>query len=239
MGASGNPGAAVMHAGVDQPLRIDAYFDLVCPWCWIGRRHLADAVLRFSHKEPELAVETLWHGVQLLPDTPAEGLPYQAFYERRLGGHAAVVARRQLVATAGRLAGIEFRFDRIQTMPNTQLAHHLIRHLQMRGDMRRVDTMIERLFAAYFMDGTDIGDADELCRIAASHDLDASEMRRVLASAAQDRSAPNPGSAAISSVPHFVFSGGLAISGAQLPETLLALLKRSSTNLTDLQGIAT
>lgn len=220
-----------MHAGVDQPLRIDVYFDLVCPWCWIGRRHLAEAMRRFNLERPGLAIKTIWHGLQLLPETPAAGLPYQAFYERRLGGQLAVAERRRQVAAAGRLAGLEFRFDRIQTMPNTQLAHHLISHLQMRGDMRRGDTMIERLFAAYFMDGTDIGDADELCRIAASPGLDASDMRRVLASAAQDRSVPDSGSAAISSVPHFVFSGGLAISGAQLPETLLALLKRSSTSL--------
>ena len=229
-----------MRAGVDRPtLRIEVYFDFVCPWCWIGRRNLAEALRRFQLDKSELATQAIWHGLPLLPETPAEGLPYQAFYERRLGSQAAVAARRQQVAEAGRKAGLEFRFEHIRTMPNTGLAHALIRHLQMTGDTRRVDTMIERLFAAYFIDGTDIGNAEDLCRIAANLGLDPAEMRRVLTAAgSRGEPAPDPGAEAIDGVPYFVFDGGLATSGAQAPETLLALLKRSGARLTDLQGIA-
>ena len=229
-----------MRAGLDRPtLSIEVYFDFVCPWCWIGRRNLTEALRRFQLDTPELATEIIWHGLQLLPETPAEGLPYQAFYERRLGSQAAVAARRRQVAEAGRMVGLEFRFEHIRTMPSTRLAHALVRHLQTPGDTRLVDTMIERLFAAYFIGGTDIGSAEDLCLIAANLGLDPAEMRRVLTAAgSHGEPAPDAGPAAISGVPYFVFEGGLATSGAQAPETLLALLQRSGASLTDLQGIA-
>lgn len=122
-------------------------------------------------------------------------------------------------------------------MPNTALAHALTRHVLSAGGSRLADTMIEHLFASYFLDGIDIGNAEALCQVGASLGLDPAELRRVLA-AADLQSSPVPGDAPAAGVPHYFFDGGLSISGAQPPETLLALLHRSATHLTDLQGIA-
>ena len=84
-----------------QRLRIDAWYDLVCPWCWIGRRHLDEALDWLAREAPGLAVNVTWHPVRLIPGVPAEGWPYAAFYERRLGGPEAVKARIRSICSRG------------------------------------------------------------------------------------------------------------------------------------------
>ena len=91
-------------------LTIDVFFDFICPWCWIGTRHLASALRTFATLHPEVKTKVRWRAYPLLPDTPAEGLPYQAFYLSRLGSPTAVSMRRAEVQRAGQAAGIDFDF---------------------------------------------------------------------------------------------------------------------------------
>ena len=127
-------------------LVIDFHFDLICPWCLIGKRHL-DAALAALHAElPQLAIELRWHGHELLPDLPPGGVPYQAFYERRLGGAAAVTARRAQVQAAAQQAGLVLAFERIRTMPNTRLAHCLLDCVRRHGTPAQLAALIDALF---------------------------------------------------------------------------------------------
>ncbi|WP_237716882.1 DsbA family oxidoreductase [Cupriavidus basilensis] len=84
MNCSGLPGAVPAPTS-SQTLRVDFYLDLICPWCWIGLRNLRSAWASFRQQHPGLALETVWHANALLPQIPAQGVPYQAFYETQTG----------------------------------------------------------------------------------------------------------------------------------------------------------
>lgn len=203
---------------------IEVYFDLICPWCLIGKRHLATALEKFRQARPEVVPRVVWQSYPLLPDTPVEGLPYQEFYVRRLGSPAAVAARRAQVQEAARPAGIQFAFDRISVMPNTLAAHRLIAWVESRGGHDQAEQLIEKLFTAYFMAGKNIGDRSILLDLAAECGI-AAEPR------AMDDDLPEaPGSQNrrhVSGVPFYIFNNRLAISGAVPPESLLEAMLES------------
>lgn len=211
-----------------QALNIDVFFDLVCPWCLIGKRNLAVARDRFAVLHPEVQVSVKWHPHRLLPDMPREGVPFEAFYLARLGSPEAVVMRREQVRRAGTAAGISFAFDRIQMMPNTGAAHRLINFAQRFGTPKQHERLIERLFVGYFLLGENIGDTATLARIAlecgftgaSKAYLDVSTERGRIASPERTYEMP-PGSG----VPYFVFDRCQALSGAQQPQTLLTAMQ--------------
>ncbi len=214
-------------------LAIDVHFDLICPWCLIGRRHLASALAQLRQRRPDVDVVTDWRSHILLPDTPPQGVPYQAFYERRLGSAEAVAARRAQVREAGRAAGIEFAFERIALMPSTLAAHQFIacaRGLGV-GDERRLEGFIDRLFTAYFLEGRDIGDAAVLGEIAVHAGFPEAAIRACVEAPDSRRRffeklAANAGES-VSGVPFFVFANRFALSGAQPPAVLLAAMEQA------------
>ena len=116
---------------------------------------------------PEVAVESVWHPVQLLPDVPEQGLPFAEFYERRLGSPEAVRQRRQQIALAAQSVGLDLDLTRIERMPNTARAHQLLRRVAALGEPELYEALLDRLFAAYFQRGEDIGDAATLRALAA------------------------------------------------------------------------
>ncbi|TVO63596.1 DsbA family oxidoreductase [Denitromonas ohlonensis] len=199
-------------------LNVQVHFDLICPWCFIGKRHLDTALARFAEARPEVAIEVLWIAHELLPDTPPEGLPYQAFYEKRLGGPAAVAARRAQVQAAARSAGIHFAFDQIASMPNTRRAHRLLTESASSGN---TGALIERLFTAWFVEGQDIGDSEVLSRLAcaAPADRSATDLRQRVVLAERTTT---------TGVPLFVFNERVTLSGAQPPDALLDGMYRAT-----------
>src|SRR5262245_2511719 len=94
-------------------LRVDTWFDLVCPWCAIGKRFLEQALATFAREQPSLEIELRWHGVQLLPDVPVGGVPFAEFYAHRLGGAEAVRLRQAQVQEAAQRAGLRIEFERM------------------------------------------------------------------------------------------------------------------------------
>ena len=192
-------------------LDIQVHFDLICPWCFIGKRHLDAALTRFRQARPDVVVDVLWVAHELLPDTPPEGLPYQAFYEKRLGGSTAVATRRAQVQEAARTAGLRFAFEQIASMPNTRRAHRLLTESTSSGT---ASALIERLFAAYFIEGQDIGDPAVLDRLAAAIPAEGRDTDHRQRVALAERTA------AIG-VPLFNFNDRVSVSGAQPPELLL------------------
>lgn len=204
----------------DVTLTVDVFFDFICPWCWIGSRHLKHALNAFATRHPDVKTNVRWHAYQLLPEIPAEGVPYQTFYLRRLGSAEAVSARRAQVRQAGHAAGVEFNFERIGVMPNTQRAHRLIDKYRHSDSGEQRAQRIERVFRAYFLEGADIGHEDVLRHLEAEYDT-------APAACAPEAPEPEPTRAAISGVPYFVFNGALAVSGAHPPESLLHAMEQA------------
>ena len=196
-------------------MRIDIVSDVICPWCFIGKRRLDRALAL----RPELRAEITWRPFQLNPEMPEEGMERRAYLAAKFGGAAQSDRTYQSVVEAGATVDIAFAFERIRRTPNTRDAHRLMRRAARNG---RANEMVEALFRAYLTDGRDIGDRRVLAELAGEAGLDAAEtsewldgpaeLEQVLA---EDRSARRLG---INAVPCFIFERHYAVSGAQEPE---------------------
>lgn len=208
---------------MSQPLSIEVFFDFICPWCLIGKRQLERALARLHAARPDVAVTIQWRGVQLLPELPAAGVPFAEFYRRRLGSEQAVRLRQAQVLAAAAVAGVDIDFARILRMPNSADAHRLLQRAAAIGSATQVGMLLERLFAAYFHDGEDLGDPATLLAIAQDCGFAAAE----LADALRGDGSPFHGEAAGMAgggVPCFVFDRCLTVSGAQSSEVLLGAM---------------
>jgi len=202
-------------------MRIDIVFDTVCPWCFVGKRRLEQALAQRSG----LAVEVHHHPFLLNPDMPLGGIDRRLYLDRKFGG--AHRARRVLeaVTMAGRSAGIAFDFEAIRRMPNSVDSHRL---LLAAGSGPLAADLLDRLFQAYFQDGDDIGDRQVLRRVAADAGLSSTtleaEFRR--AGSVVEVMAANSRAHAmgVAGVPTFIFDQTYAIAGAQEPDVLLRLV---------------
>jgi len=199
-------------------MRIDIVLDVICPWCFIGKRRLERALAL----RPDVAAEISWRPFQLNPDISPDGMPRQDYLAVKFGGTHHAQRIYQSASEAGAAVGIPFAFERVVRTPNTQDAHRLVRRAERAG---RADGLVEALFRAYFFDGADLGDRARLVEIAARAGLERAETRRFLESdegrsemVAEDRAARRIG---INAVPCFIFEERYAISGAQEPEFFL------------------
>jgi predicted DsbA family dithiol-disulfide isomerase len=199
-------------------MQIDIISDVVCPWCFIGKRRLEKALVM----RPDIETEITWRPFQLNPDMPAEGMARADYIATKFGdsGHSRRI--HQTIAEAGATVGINFAFDKIKRSPNTRNAHRLVRYATKQGAGNDVVT---RLFEGYFLQGCDVGDIATLAKIAAEAGLDEREARVFLSGdserdeiVAEDRNARRLG---VNAVPCFIFAGQYAISGAQEPEFFL------------------
>ncbi|TWC30570.1 putative DsbA family dithiol-disulfide isomerase [Pseudomonas sp. SJZ079] len=207
-------------------LRIDVVFDFICPWCLIGKRQLERALARLSAEQVDVEVDLVWHGVQLLPQLPAQGVPFAEFYQQRLGSAEAVRLRQAQVQDAAAAAGLDLDLQRIERMPNTADAHRLLRGAAQLGRAAQRDALLERLFEAYFLRGEDLGDVDTLLTIAASCGFEPAQLAACLRGDGSAYVADKPGLAG-QGVPYFVFDRRLAVSGAQPAEVLLGAIEES------------
>jgi predicted DsbA family dithiol-disulfide isomerase len=203
------------------PLTIDVISDVVCPWCYIGRRRLGAALALYAEREPDVRPVVSWHPFQLNHDLPREGVARRAYLDAKFGGPARSAKVYERVGAVGRSVGIDFAFDRIERQPNTLDAHRLISWAQAQGDAEEV---VERLFRAYFLEGRYVGDPEVLAAIAGEAGLSRDAARAMLASgegadtmAAMDRRVRELG---VEGVPFFIFDSRVAVSGAQEPPVL-------------------
>ncbi|MCO8309640.1 DsbA family oxidoreductase [Pseudomonas mandelii] len=205
-------------------LRIDVFFDFICPWCLIGKRQLEHAQVQFRSRQPDVQITTVWHGVQLLPQLPVEGEPFADFYRKRLGNADAVAMRQAQVQQAAKAVGVSIDFSRIATMPNTADAHRLLERVSVLGNPARRDALLERLFAAYFQKGEDLGCRETLLAIARSCGIDAEAVADCLKGDASPFDGI-PGGA--SGVPSFQFDRRMTMVGAQPAEALLSAMSEA------------
>ena len=199
-------------------LEIDVYADVVCPWCYVGEAHLEKALA----ERPELDVTLRWHPFQLRPEMPAGGEPWQAFAEEKFGGWERARSAFAHVAEVGARSGLEFNFDRVASAPNTVDAHRLI--LMAAEHDKEMETA-KALFRAYFSEGRDLNNVDDLVTVAKSVGLEEAAVRAFLESDAGEAEVrASQGRArglGVSSVPFYVINSRYGVSGAQPPELFL------------------
>ncbi|MEO6928771.1 MAG: DsbA family oxidoreductase [Casimicrobiaceae bacterium] len=207
---------------------IDVVSDVVCPWCYVGKRRLESALSQLHADDPALETRVNWHPFQLNAELPARGADRKRYLEAKFGGAARAGEMYERVRAAGEDVGIAFDFDRIAVQPNTLAAHRLIGWAQHEHD---AGDLVERLFAGYFIEGRDIGDHAVLAQIAGEAGLDPAEAKAWLddgrggdAIAAMDVRARELG---VSGVPFFIFDGRVAVSGAHESNVLLQAIAQA------------
>jgi predicted DsbA family dithiol-disulfide isomerase len=200
---------------MSDPLPIIVYSDVICPWCYVGKRRLEAALsgpgmpgdLRFS-----------WRPFELNPDMPAEGIERRVYRARKFGEARSAELDRKMIET-GAEVGIAFAFDRMQRTPNTRLAHRLIWEAGRQG---RQDAVVDRLFRAYFEEALDIGDRKVLERLATESGLEAEGVASALSDEASLQAVVGMEQQGyrmgIQGVPFFILLQKYSVSGAQPPE---------------------
>jgi predicted DsbA family dithiol-disulfide isomerase len=211
----------------ERTLTIDVYSDVICPWCYVGKRRLERALKTWDG----VPVNIRWRPFQLNPTMPRNGMDRRQYLEAKFGGPEAARSIYDQVSAAGANEGISFAFERIARTPNTFAAHRLI---WLSGHQGKQDEMVEMLFRQYFLEGGDIGNIDTLSQAAAQAGLDQAATETFLTGdegvgevKAEEAAGHRLG---IRSVPYFVFNGANALSGAQPPEQFVAAFRQSAVD---------
>jgi predicted DsbA family dithiol-disulfide isomerase len=207
------------------PVRIDVVSDVVCPWCFIGKKRLEQAIAL----NPDIPVEVHYHPYFLNDWIPAEGISRDQYLTTKFGSPERYKDIAQRVAIAAADEGLVYAIDRINRQPNTTDAHRLIRWA---GEIGRAPQMKQRLMDLYFTEGADLSDREVLVRAGADCGLDADDIRARLASDADlaevTQQAESAKTAGIQGVPFFIVGGKFAVSGAQAPEYLAEAISRAA-----------
>lgn len=204
-------------------MRIDIYSDIVCPWCYVGKRRLERALTSVGSD-----VHVIWRPFQLNPTMPSDGMDRTTYLKAKFGSLEAFGLMEEQLLAAGKSERIPFAFERIQRTPNTFSAHRLVWYAAQQGKQGEV---VEALFRAYFLEGKNIGDPKTLVHVAAETGLDRTETETFLTSEkgvievqAEEAVGRRLG---IRGVPYFVLNGSISISGAQPPDIFVSALQQA------------
>lgn len=206
------------------PEIIEIYSDIICPWCYLGKRNLDAALRDFSESSmPEIRFLPF----ELNPGTPLEGVNRREYLEAKYGSSIAAAEKR--LVTMGKDADIEFNFDAAEKIPNTFKAHRL---LWMSHEFEKQKALSEALFEAYFTKGRDMNHDASLLEIAVSAGLEAAAVQALLGSDRGDdevreleRRASELG---ITGVPFFIIDGKYGVSGAQPVDVFREILAKAA-----------
>jgi predicted DsbA family dithiol-disulfide isomerase len=210
-------------------VKVEIWSDVVCPWCYIGKRRFEQALTRFAHRDE---VEVVWRSFELDPGARSQDAPGGPDYADRLArkyGTTRAGAQQMLdsMTAAAAAEGLEFHFERA-VAANTFEAHQVIHLAEARGVQ---DAVKERLLRAYFTEGEPVGDRETLVRLAAEAGLEADEVAKALEeqeyASAVRADDEESGGLGISGVPFFVIDRRYGVSGAQPPEQIVAALDRA------------
>ena len=216
-------------------LNIDIISDVVCPWCYIGKRQIEAALALYAQQNPGADQPSLaWKPFQLNPQLPAEGMSRQDYVVQKFGAARSkdIYAR---VAGVGAEYGIAFAFDKIARQPNTVAVHSLIALAVAAG--QSVDGLQSRVkeafLHAYFIEGVDLTRPENLLAIATAAGLDRAQAEQCLADPKSRQAVEQEDQRAraigVEGVPFFIFNGKLAVSGAQGPKALLDAIQQAET----------
>jgi predicted DsbA family dithiol-disulfide isomerase len=209
------------------PVTIDVVSDVVCPWCFIGKRRLEKALAL----KPDIPVEVRFHPYFLNPWVPREGMTRDEYLTTKFGSPEKYHGIAGRVAAAAAAEGLTYAVDKMHRQPNTTDCHRLILWAQSIG---KASEMKQRLMDLYFTEGADLSDPEVLVAAAASVGMDAARVRDMLASDTdldKVESAANAAKdAGIDGVPTYILGGVAAVTGAQSPEVLANAIEQIATN---------
>jgi predicted DsbA family dithiol-disulfide isomerase len=207
------------------PLAVDVVSDVVCPWCYIGKRRLEQAIAL----TPDIPVAVRWRPYFLNPWVPREGMSRADYLTKKFGSVGRYKDIAQRVAAAAAAEGLDYALDKIARQPNTLDCHRLI---LWAGNTGNSAGMKQRLMELYFCEGADLSDPEVLVGAAVACGLDGDLVRQLLASDADvarvEQEANSAKEAGIDGVPCFIFGGRLAVSGAQAPDYLAGAITRAA-----------
>jgi predicted DsbA family dithiol-disulfide isomerase len=205
---------------------IDVYSDVICPWCFIGKRRLEKGLALAG----KLAT-VRWHPFELNPDMPPEGVERRAYRIKKFGSWERSLELDEQISRAFAGEGLAFNSEKMARTPNTFDAHRII---WLAGEKGVQDAVVEALFKAYFTDGRDLSDRTTLASVAVEGGIDAMEVSELLAGdrgAEEVREWEQKGQRlGISGVPFFVINGEVALSGAQPPEQFRVAIEQATAS---------
>ncbi len=213
-------------------LAIDVVSDVVCPWCYLGKKRLERALAQ----EPE-PIDVRWRPYQLDPSIPKAGVDRRAYLTNKFGNDGRIEAAHERLKALGAEEGIAFAFDKIARAPNTLDAHRLIRWAFLAGAR---DKVVDRLFSLYFEQGRDIGDRTLLIETARECGMDPEVVEKLFAEGADETEVRAEIAEAqelgVTGVPFFIFAQRFAVPGAQTADVLSAAIDRARKSLAGIEA---
>ncbi len=203
-------------------MKIEVVSDIICPWCFLGKRRLNKALSLI----PEILAEVIWRPFFLDPSIPAEGLSREKYMKDKFGNRD-LKAMHKPLEEAGAKDGVPYHFDKITRTPNTLDAHRLIRWAKQAGKQQAV---VEALFVAYWRDGKDVGDHKVLAELATFVGMDGKEISILLSQETDKREVMEEVEKAyqlgVQGVPTFIIDNKYGVSGAQEAEALADMIRQ-------------
>ena len=205
-------------------LKIDIVSDVVCPWCAIGYKKLSEAMTQL---DDQISFEVNWKPYELHPEIPKEGFDKKEYYKIKFGESSGSNDKFNFISEEGKKVGLEFNFKKSKNLPNTFLAHRLL-WLCRSKDMQ--DVLAEALFHAYFTDGRDVGNTDELIEISTENGLNREEIKEFFQTNIGHEEVLREENRAremnIFSVPTYIFNKKYLLVGGQESDTFKAYIKK-------------
>ena len=213
-------------------IKIDVVSDVMCPWCYVGKRRLEQAIAKID----DIDVEVRWQPFQLDPTLPPEGRDRKEYLESKFGGPDEAKRIYSSIENAGKAEGLEFQFEKIAVSPNTLDAHRVIRWADKVGDGIQ-DRLVEILFNQFFMEGQNIGDHGVLIRAAKQAGMDADIVKSLLAGD-QDKQEVRKNietaqKLGVRGVPCFILENKYAVMGAQEAATIEQAIRDMAKEASD------
>ena len=206
-------------------MKIEIYSDLICPWCYIGKRRMQAGLKLLGG---EVTPKIVWRPFQLNPDMPIEGMNRKNYRTKKFGSWERSLTMDAEVTATGKSLGIEFNYHKVLMTPNSLAGHRLLWWAEQQNHQ---DRLAEALFRAYFTEGRDVGRHDVLAEIAAEVGLPQADARTFLDSEAGkkevDEEALRGLKLGLQGVPFFVVNDVPALSGAQMPQTFLEVFQQA------------
>jgi predicted DsbA family dithiol-disulfide isomerase len=206
---------------------IDVVSDVICPWCFLGKRRL-DAALAMI---PDADVFIRWRPFMLDPTIPSDGLDRLDYMRNKFGADRLKTIHDPLIE-AGAALGVPYNFEAISRTPNTLDAHRLMRWSHT---IERQHDMAERLFTAYWSEGQDVGSRDVLAACAGDIGINTGQIAELLASEQDVENTKaeiaHASKIGVTGVPTFILGQSYALVGAQSPEVLAEAIGRVAKEL--------
>ncbi len=207
-----------------QRMRVDIVSDVVCPWCYIGKRRLETAMKAF----PDVTFDLHWRPFQLDGTIPPEGIARHTYLSRKFGSDERIAQIYDRISAEGRGEGITFAFEKIDISPNTLDMHRLLRWAEASGVQ---NALKQRLFDLFFIEGANLADIDTLILAAGSVGMDTGGLAQRLQSDDDKDAVKNEIEEAqrmgVTGVPFFIFDAALALPGAHPPETIAEAIRQA------------